>query len=101
MSEETSIQLARLSAIVERIEQRLGNIENSSLRNEVLQRLTRVETEIVEIKTDMDSLTQSVGKLATLETLARLVGPRRLLAAAAGIVVVLGIAQLVINKVMG
>lgn len=98
MSEETSIQLARLSAIIERIEHRL---ENSSLRNEILQRVTRVETEIVEIKNDMDAVTQSVGKLATLETLARLLGPKRLLAAAAGIVVVLGIAQLVINKVMG
>lgn len=101
MSEETAIQLARLSAIVERIEHRLENIENSSLRNEILQRVTRVETEIVEIKNDMDAVTQSVGKLATLETLARLLGPKRLLAAAAGIVVVLGIAQLVINKVMG
>lgn len=101
MSEETAIQLARLGAIVERIEKRLESIENSSLRNEILQRVTRVETEIVEIKNDMDAVTQSVGKLATLETLARLLGPKRLVAAAACVVLALGVAQIVINKVMG
>lgn len=101
MTEETAVQLARLSAIVERIEHRLENIENSTLKTEILQRMTRVETEVVEIVRDMDALTQSVGKLATLESLARLLGPKRLMAVAAALVAALGVAQIVINKVMG